>query len=154
MANKRRINIKQTKLFIVILTICSVAIWSSCSSIRYPAGQSISALAYQIWEYSQGHPDGFTLDISTLTEPTSGISVGYAETQNSHSRKQLKKVVRHALKHDGIVGGWFNSVDSLYYFDSDHLFPEDSLIPALRFAKQNGQYSVFILSRGETISVE
>ncbi len=60
---------KQTKLFIVILTICSVAIWSSCSSIRYPAGQSISALAYQIREFSQGHPDGFTLDISTMTDP-------------------------------------------------------------------------------------
>ncbi len=89
-----------------------------------------------------------------MTEPTVGISVAYAKTQNSHSHKQLRKVVRHALRHDGIVGGWFNSDDSLYYFDSTHLFPEDSLIPALRFAKQNGQYGVFILSKGETISVE
>ena len=89
-----------------------------------------------------------------MTEPAVGISVAYAETQNSHSHRQLRKVVRHALKHDGIVGGWFNSDDSLYYFDSTRLFPEDSLIPALRFAKQNGQYAVFILSKGETISVE
>ena len=89
-----------------------------------------------------------------MKEPAVGISVAYAETQNSHSYRQLRKVVRHALKHDGIVGGWFNSDDSLYYFDSTRLFPEDSLIPALRFAKQNGQYAVFILSKGETISVE
>lgn len=89
-----------------------------------------------------------------MTEPAVGISVAYAETQNSHSHRQLRKVVSHALRHDGIVGGWFNSDDSLYYFDSTRLFPEDSLIPALRFAKQNGQYAVFILSKGETISVE
>ena len=144
---------RHPRFIIVILTICSVAIWSSCSSSRY-TWQSVSALADRIWLFSQDHPDGFTLDISTMTEPTLGISVAYEKTQNSHSRKQLRKVVRHALKHDGIVGGWFNSDDSLYYFDSNHLFPEDSLIPALRFAKQNRQYSVFILSKGETISVE
>ncbi|MDO4185864.1 MAG: hypothetical protein Q4D30_05180 [Bacteroidales bacterium] len=144
---------RQSRFFIVILTICSIALCSSCSSSRY-AGQSLSALADRIWLFSQDHPDGFTLDISTMTEPMKGISVGYEETQHSHSRKQLRRVVRHALKHDGYVGGWFNSDDSLYYFDSTRLFPEDSLIPALRFAKQNGQYAVFILSKGETISVE
>ena len=144
---------RQTRLLFLVLFISSVTICSSCSSSRY-TGQSVSILADRIWLFSLDHPDGFTLDISTMTEPTAGISVSYAETQNCHSRKQLKKVVRHALRHDGIVGGWFNSDDSLYYFDSDHLFPEDSLIPALRFAKQNGQYSVFILSKGETILVE
>ena len=144
---------RQSRFFIVILTICSIALCSSCSSSRY-AGQSLSALADRIWLFSQDHPDGFTLAIPSMTEPAVGISVAYAETQNSHSHRQFRKVIRHALKHDGYVGGWFNSDDSLYYFDSTRLFPEDSLIPALRFAKQNGQYAVFILSKGETISVE
>ncbi|MBR6187426.1 MAG: transporter substrate-binding domain-containing protein [Prevotella sp.] len=81
-----------------------------------------------------------------MTEPTEGIAVSYAATQNSHSRDQLDKVVSHALQHEGYVGGWFNSEDGLYYFDSTKLFPENDLKGAIQFGKENGQHSVFILS--------
>ena len=81
-----------------------------------------------------------------MTEPTEGIAVSYAATQNSHSRDQLDKVVSHALQHEGYVGGWYNSEDGLYYFDSTKLFPDDDLKGAIRFGKENGQHSVFILS--------
>ncbi|MBP5770779.1 MAG: transporter substrate-binding domain-containing protein [Bacteroidaceae bacterium] len=81
-----------------------------------------------------------------MTEPTEGVAVSYAETQNSYSRNQLDKVVRHALKHDGYVGGWFNAENGQYYFDSTKLFPETSLKEAVQFGKENGQHSVFILS--------
>ena len=83
------------------------------------------------------HPDGFTLDIRTMTEPTEGIAVSYAETQGSHSREQLPKVIVHALSHDAYVGGWLDTEDSLYYFDSSRLFPEDSLEAAIRFGREN-----------------
>ena len=47
------------------------------------ADDGLSSLAEQatadaVWEFSQSHPDGFTLDIRTMTEPTEGIAVSYA----------------------------------------------------------------------------
>lgn len=107
---------------------------------------SISALADTVWAYSLAHPDGFTLDLRTMTEPSEGIAVSYAATQNSHSREELPAVLAHALAHEGYLGGWLNLADSLYYYDSVRLFPEDSLEAALSFGCANAQHSVFILS--------
>ena len=135
-------------LLIALLPICGTACFASCSTNEDNAtGQSnISVVADKVWAFSQIHPDGFTIDIRTMTEPTEGIAVSYAATQNSHSRAQLDKVVRHALQHEGYVGGWLNSEDGLYYFDSTKLFPENDLKGALQFGKENGQHSAFILS--------
>ena len=130
------------------LTICGTVSFASCSSNEDNATEqrNIFDIADKVWAYSQTHPDGFTLDIRTMTEPTEGIAVSYAATENSHSRDQLDMVVSHALQHEGYVGGWLNGEDGLYYFDSTKLFPEDDLKGALQFGKENGQYSVFILS--------
>lgn len=135
-------------LLIAVLAICGTASIASCSSNEDNTIEKsdITNIADKVWAFSQTHPDGFTIDIRTMTEPTEGIAVSYAATQNSHSRDQLDKVVRHALKHEGYVGGWLNSEDGLYYFDSTKLFPEEDLKGALQFGKENGQYSVFILS--------
>ncbi|MBQ3771117.1 MAG: transporter substrate-binding domain-containing protein [Bacteroidaceae bacterium] len=89
-----------------------------------------------------------------MTEPTQGIAVGYAATQNSHSRSQLDKVVAHALQNDGFVGGWYNTTDGLYYFDSTRLFPENQLKDALGFGKKNAQNSAFILSSSTEIPLD
>ena len=107
---------------------------------------SKASLADAVWTFSMTHPDGFTLDIRTLTEPTEGISVAYAATQNSHGREAL-----HATAHEGFVGGWLDTSDSLYYFDSVRLFPEDSLEAAVNFGKANFQKSIYRLSTGEEI---
>ena len=115
---------------------------------------NVSAIADQVWQFAISHPDGFTLHITSMTQPTEGIAVSYAVTQDSHSRNQLDKVVSHALAHDGYVGGWLNKDNGLYYFDSTRLFPEDQLDEALKFGKENGQYSVFILSSGVEVPVE
>ena len=130
-----------------LLMVCSQVVLTACSAHDYTAeSDSVKAIADKVWAFSQGHPDGFTLDIRTMTEPTEGIAVSYAATQNSHSRNQLDRVVGHALQHDGYVGGWNNGEDGLYYFDSTRLFPESSLGTAIAFGKENGQHSVFILS--------
>ena len=131
-----------------ILITCGATAMTACSSNDdNPAGQTdVSVISDKVWAYRQTHPDGFTLDIRTMTEPTEGIAVSYAATQNSHSRDQLDMVVSHALQHEGYVGGWLNGENGLYYFDSTKLFPEDDLKGALQFGKENGQYSVFILS--------
>ena len=126
---------------------------SSCSSIHTTGRERLSAIADKVWAFGQAHPDGFTLDIRTMTEPKEGIAVSYAATQNSHSREQLDKVVEHALRHDGYVGGWLNASDGLYYFDSTCLFPEDAPDDAIRFGRENGQHSVFVLSSSTDIPV-
>ena len=131
----------------LILSLCCATVLSACSKSDNSVDQdSVSVIAGKVWTFSQSHPDGFTLDIRKMTEPTEGIAVSYAETQNSHSRNQLDKVVSHALSHDGYVGGWLNTDNGLYYFDSTKLFPETSLGSAIQFGKENGQYSIFILS--------
>ena len=142
-------------LLIAVLTICGAVGFSSCSSSKDNASdKGITMLADRVWMYGQTHPDGFMLDIRTMTEPTEGIAVSYGETQNSHSRQQLDKVVRHAVQHDGYVGGWLNSNDGLYYFDSSKLFTENELRSALQFGRDNRQYSVYILSLGTEIPVD
>ena len=113
----------------------------------------ISAIADKVWAFSQNHPDGFTLNVRTMTEPEEGIAVSYAETQHCHSRSELERVVRHALLNEGYVGGWYNSEDSLYYFDSSRLFPESALDEAIEFGRENGQRSVFILSSSTEINI-
>ena len=110
-----------------------------------------ASLADTIWSVSQTHPDGFTLDIRTLKEPTEGICVAYSATQNSHGRQALDAVISHAVQHDGFVGGWLNPADSLYYFDSIRLFPEDSLQAAISFGLAGFQKVVYKLSTGEDI---
>ena len=143
-------------LLLAVLAICGTASFASCSSNEDNATEqhNITTIADKVWAFSQTHPDGFTLDIRTMTVPTEGIAVSYAATQNSHSRDQLDKVVSHALQHDGYVGGWYNSEDGLYYFDSTKLFPENDLRGAIQFGKENDQYSVFILSTSTDIPID
>ena len=146
---------------IAVLSICGTASFASCASNDGNATEQseITAIADKVWAFSQTHPDGFTINIRTMTEPTEGIAVSYAATQNSYScvpsvaselsssvRDQLDKVVSHALRHEGYVSGWYNGEDGLYCFDSTKLFPENDLKGAIQFGKENGQYSVFILS--------
>ena len=52
-----------------------------------------------------------------MMEPTEGIAVSYAATQNCHSRNQLNKVVRHALKHNGYVGSTLDETYRQLCFD-------------------------------------
>ncbi len=138
----------KTALILAILTACVTVCFASCSSNEDNATEqsNVSVIADKVWAFSQAHPNGFTIDVRSMTEPREGIAVSYAATQNSHSRDQLDKVIDHALQHDGYVGGWYNSENGLYYFDSTKLFPESELKEALLFGKENGQYSAFILS--------
>ena len=138
----------------VALSLCCVALLASCSTGgRATERDDASAIADKVWAFGQTHPDGFTLDIRTMTEPAEGIVVSYAATQNSHSREQLDKVVEHALRHDGYAGGWYDREAGLYFFDSNRLFPEDRLEEALRFGRENGQHSVYVLSTGSNVVI-
>ena len=115
---------------------------------------SPEAVAERVWQFSQAHPDGFTIDIRTFEEPQVGIAVAYAATQGCHSRESLTSVVTHALDHDGYVGGWYDSESGLYYFDSSKLFPEDQMDEALDFARKNGQLAIYDITTGEVIRID
>lgn len=132
--------------FVMRLQIALFILCSCQTNDLQTKKQQVAAIVDQVWAFSQQHPDGFTLDIRTMTEPEEGIAVSYAATQDSHSFAQLGGVVEHALQHEGYVGGWYNSDDGDYYFDSTKLFPENTQGSAIRFGIENGQYSIFILS--------
>lgn len=142
------------KVLSFILTIYSVAVFTSCSRSSSDEQGRISAIADKVWTFSQSHQDGFTLDIRTMTEPTEGIAVNYAATKNSHSRNQLDKVVSHSLQHEGYVGGWYHAGSHLYYFNSTRLFAENALGEAIKFGKENEQHTVFILSTSTDIPLD
>lgn len=135
--------------------LVSTLLFSSCySNSKLVGGRSVRTVADSVWAYSICHPDGFTMNIATMTEPTEGVVVAYAATQGCHSRQQLGRVVRHAMRHGGYVGGWLDTSDSLYYFDSSRLFPEDSLAAAIRFGIENGQIAIFVLSEGREVRLD
>lgn len=103
------------------------------------------------YEYSKLHKSGFTIHIKTKQVPKEGVVVAYKETQNCFGKNGLKKALSHALSHYGLLGGWLNVENGLYYFDSDTLFQESMLNEAVEWGKRNNQHSVFILSTNETI---
>ncbi len=131
--------------------IAAAAVLCSCGACnKHTESQTLED---KVWEYSQTHPDGFTIHIPDFTEPTYGIAVSYAATQNSHSKESLPKVISHAQEHDGYVGGWLDTDSGLYYFDSTKLFPEDQREQAIAFGKENGQLSAYVISTGESIDL-
>ena len=140
-------------IIIVQVAVAFAVLFSSCNH-KGTGQESAEVIAERIWNLSQFRPDGFTVNVRTMEMPTEGIAVAYAATQGSHSREGLPAVVKHALDHDGYVGGWYDSETGLYYFDSTRLFPEDQLEEALQFARDNGQLAVYVLSTGEEIRLE
>ena len=116
--------------------------------------KSTDSLVDQVWNFSQSHPEGFTLDIRTMEEPTEGIAVSYACTHKYNSYFALRFVIEHALKHDGYVGGWYDSESNQYFFDSTRLFPEDQMEEAIEFARIHNQIAIYIISSGKEIRIE
>lgn len=107
-------------------------------------------LVERVWEISLKNPQGFTLALPSLTNPTSGICVAYLATQNCFGRDGLERAIRHALDSDGYIGGWFNADNGNYYFDSVRVFDKDQMHEALSFAREQEQLAIHILHDNET----
>ena len=73
----------KTGVLIAVLTICGArplvalplqrtASFASCSSNEDNATEqsNITTIADKVWAFSQTHPDGFTINVRTMTEPT------------------------------------------------------------------------------------
>lgn len=137
-----------------VAMICGIVLTSCFNKRELVKYDRVNELSDQVWTYSQSHPDGFTIDLNTMTTPTEGIVVAYAATQGCHSREKLNYVISHAMIHNGIVGGWLDVTDSLYYFDSSRIFPEDSLEAAKKFGIEIGQIAIFLISEEKEIRLK
>ena len=102
-----------------------------------------------IKKMAEENPLGFTVDLTNLKRLTSGISVAYLETQNSFGDEGLKRVLKHALDNEKKAGGWFNSENGRFYYDSVCIFTD--LNEAERFARENRQLAIFDLSNFRVI---
>ena len=145
----KRIHIR---VFLVVMVMG--VLMTSCYNSRLVRYRRAEKLADVVWTYSLTHPDGFTMDLSTMTVPSEGIVVAYEATQGCHSREKLNYVIDHAMTHNRVVGGWLDTTDSLYYFDSSRIFPEDSLEAAKKFGIENGQIVIFLISEGKEIRLK
>lgn len=105
----------------------------------------------RILKLAKAEPGGFTVRLPELEKIRSGIVSAYKETQNCFGRKGLEKAVTHALKHESILGGWLNSENDNYYFDSCKLF--DNEIEAIRFGRENEQIAIFDLTNLRVIEL-
>ena len=107
----------RTWFLLIVLTLVGTVSLNSCSSHEDDSSErrNIKAIADKVWTFSQSHPDGFTLNIRTMTEPTEGIAVSYAAPQNSYSRSPLHKVDQRALTNDG-NDGVRHHIEERYYY--------------------------------------
>ncbi|MBR5100707.1 MAG: hypothetical protein IKX34_05340, partial [Bacteroidales bacterium] len=136
------------KRFFLLLMI---AVWPLAGYSQNQPRVSDKELVSVLWAMGQMYPDGFTLSLDSLRQPTKGLAVSYLATQNSFDKKSLPAVIKHAHEHNNVVGGWYDPIGDKYYFDSTIIFPEDSLTAALAFARENQQHTVFDLGRNINI---
>jgi fructokinase len=114
----------------------------------------IDVLTEKIASYAKRNKDGFTLNIRTLQPVKSGFVVSYKATQNSFAKLELQSVINHALKHDCVVGGWFNETDGKYYFDSNKVFDINELEQAVEFGIKNEQLAIFDIDNMREIRLD
>jgi len=103
----------------------------------------MTQLVDAIFEIAKQSPDGFTVEVPSLKPVTSGFISACEETQNCFGRAGLEKVISHALEHGKVVGGWQNTENRKYYFDSNTVFTDKD--EAIRFGKENRQIAIFDL---------
>ncbi|WP_417444660.1 hypothetical protein [Joostella sp.] len=108
----------------------------------------------RVLDHSKNNPNGFTINIETMKAVKFGIVVAYYETQNSFGKKALEKVINHALSHEKIIGGWFNSKNGFFYYDSVKKFKNSELEKAIEFAKKNKQLAIFDLTNLREIEIK
>lgn len=147
-------SIKRTSIWIVLLALVACGTTRQTAQPMWTTTVTTITLADSLWTFSQTHADGFTLDINTWEMPTEGIAVAYSATQDRHDRDDLEFVVSHARSHGGYVGGWLDTETGRYYFDSVRVFPEDSIVQASQFGRENAQIAIYILSSGKEIRLE
>lgn len=105
----------------------------------------------KILRLAKAEPGGFTVRLPELERVKQGIVSAYKETQDCFGRSGLEKAVEHSLKHDKVLGGWFNSENGKFYFDSCKIFEDEN--EAIQFGKENEQIAIFDLTNLRVIEL-
>jgi fructokinase len=105
----------------------------------------------KILSLAKAEPDGFTIRLPDLEKVKKGIVSAYKETQNCFGRIGLEIAVNHAMVHERILGGWFNSENERFYFDSCKIFEDAN--EAIRFGRENEQIAIFDLTNLRVIEL-
>ena len=105
----------------------------------------------KILRLAKAEPGGFTVRLPELERVKSGIVSAYKETQNCFGRIGLEKAIEHSMQHEKVLGGWFNSEDGKYYFDSCKVFTD--MNEAIKFGKDHEQIAVFDLTNLRVIEL-
>ncbi len=136
----------------ILLSAIVIVSLGSCNTANNDQN-SISEIVESVWQYSLDNSDGFTIEIPTLTTPTSGLAVGYYIGQENVGKESLSSVVKHALENDKYVGGWLDTEDGEYYFDSIRIFEDGADDYAQQFAIENQQRAYYDLTNEVTIYI-
>jgi fructokinase len=98
---------------------------------------------------AKSNPQGFTINIGSGEHVLDGYAVAYEITQDCFDDAGLEKCIEHAKNNGGIVGGWYNSENQRYYYDSIMII--DDVNDAMNQAREEKQIAIFNLSSKEEI---
>ena len=108
-------------------------------------------MIHTILRIAEENSFGFTFNLKTATLVKFGVVVAYKETQNCFGVSGLQKALQHAEKHDGVIGGWLNSANGQFYYDSCKIFK--SRKAAIEFGRLQEQIAIFDLTNLEEIKL-
>lgn len=95
--------------------------------------------------FAANHPEGFTYNIETSQDQTTGFAVACKETQNSFGNDGLERVANFVLENKVVcIGGWCDVESGLYYYDATIIV--DTLEKAILLGRLNEQIAVFDLN--------
>ena len=133
----KRKTVKRCFLFFLALTI-ALPMGLAQKKDKNEYRLSDKDLANVVYVMGQMYPEGFTLDLNTMRQPSAGLMVSYKETQSSFSRKSIREVIKHAHAHENIVGGWYDPDKGDYYFSPKTTLP----LPSPLLAKTPSKLSI------------
>lgn len=93
----------------------------------------------------------FSYDVRGDSHVNRDIIVAYRFEAPAGSQPELDAVIQHAMDHDAIVTGWRDAEGRVHY-TSCRLFTD--IANAVRFARENGQRSVYNYNRGAEVIVD
>ncbi|NME67743.1 hypothetical protein [Flammeovirga aprica] len=111
--------------------------------IKKEPDETLQPLVTLIKAIAQRNKLGFTFDLSTkeIFKKEKGYIIAYQATQNKFDDEGIKFCIKHAQKHQNLIGGWHDPKTFLYYFDSV-MYVEDKE-EAIRLGRENKQISIF-----------
>jgi hypothetical protein len=93
----------------------------------------------------------FSYDVRGNTYVYSGMVAPYRFANEEGDVNELEAVIDHALENDGIVSGVKDVASGKWTFTSDRLYSD--MGNALRFAREQGQPTVYNWNRSEEVAV-